>query len=393
MKLYPVSDQHMLREAMLRLRRVLANLTMILAGATAAAAIIELGSRLYLSYQPVLPKTTWEWRATRPPPYRDAWYFNPEFLEEDRRIEARSQHLGNDDVAGTYINIVRGFRVTTDVPRDPERRLLLFGASVVANFQVPDNLTVASQLQRLFNEHTRTRWEVRNLGRQGSTVRQQLDLLKATPLQPNDVVVFYDGGMDIDMQVFRGALRPTWLQRTLMKLHDKFGDRCAAAEVALDIYSHQPPPTVTNHQILEQNVSRMVDGFEKTLKEAAVLVTSQGGIFAHFLNPSVPVLASPDPYEQSLFDNPYFAPAGVRQAFVHGQAALQAMTRRLRANGLLAFDLTDTFDSRPAEEEIFIDLFHVNHRGNEIIAQRMFTVVADQIVMGKAMMPSSQNRL
>jgi hypothetical protein len=103
--------------------------------------------------------------------------------------------LGSEDVSGAYINIVRGFRVTTDVPRDPERRLLLFGTSVVANFQVPDNLTVASQLQRLFNERTSTRWEVSNLGRQGFTVLRQSDLLKTTPLQPNDVVVFYDHTM------------------------------------------------------------------------------------------------------------------------------------------------------------------------------------------------------
>jgi hypothetical protein len=57
-----------------------------------------------------------------------------------------------------------------------------------------------------------------------------LDLLKTTPLQPNDVVVFYDGGMDIDMQVFRGVLRATCLRRTLMKIHDKFGDRCQASQ-------------------------------------------------------------------------------------------------------------------------------------------------------------------
>src|SRR5690349_11384076 len=105
MKFYTLSDQRLLHEAIVRLRRALANLTLIVAGAMAAAAIIEFGSRLYLSYQPVLPKTTWEWRATRPPPYRDAWYFNREFLNEDRRIEARSQNLGSQDVSGTYINI------------------------------------------------------------------------------------------------------------------------------------------------------------------------------------------------------------------------------------------------------------------------------------------------
>ena len=37
------------------------------------------------------------------------------------------------DISGKFINIVGGFRVTTDVPVDRERRLLLFGASVVVS--------------------------------------------------------------------------------------------------------------------------------------------------------------------------------------------------------------------------------------------------------------------
>jgi hypothetical protein len=393
MKVYTLPDQRTLHEAMRRLRRTLANFTMIVAGALAAAGIIELGARLYLSYQPVFPKP-WEFRASRPPPYRDAPYFNREFIEESHRIEARSLDLGSENVTGTYINIAGGFHVTTGEPVDPERRLLLFGASTVANFNVPDNFTVASYLQRLLNEHTNTRWEVRNLGRQGITVRRQLDLLKRTPLRPNDVVVFYDGGMDIDMEVFRGItitqqvspainIHRNLLQRILVNLYDKFSDRSAAVKIWLDVYSRNPPPTVTNHQILQANVAQMVDSFEAILVEANTLVRSEGGSFMHFLQPSLPVLASPDPYEQSLFENPFLAPAGIKPAFVQGQSALQAMTRRLRAQGLMAFDLTDAFDARPNGEEIFLDLFHVNHHGNEIIAQRMFTVVTDQIVIGK----------
>jgi hypothetical protein len=393
MKVYTLLDQRMLHEAMLRLRRTLVNLTMIVASALAAAGTIELAARLCLSYQPVFPKT-WEFRASRPPPYRDAPYFNREFIEESHRIEARSLNLGSENVRGKYINIAGGFHVTTDEPVDPERRLLLFGASTVANFNVPDNLTVASYLQRLLNERTSIRWEVRNLGRQATTVRRQLDLLKSTPLRPNDVVVFYDGGMDIDMEVFRGItiaqqMSPTIdvhrnvLQRILVNLYDKFSDRSAAVKVWLDVYSRNPPTTVTNHQILQANVTQMVDSFEATLVQANTLVRSEAGTFMHFLHPSLPVLASPDAYEQSLFENPFLAPAGIKPAFVQGQPALQAMTRRLRAQGLLAFDLTDAFDARPNGEEIFLDLFHVNHRGNEIIAQRIFTVVTDQIVIRK----------
>jgi hypothetical protein len=200
--------------------------------------------------------------------------------------------------------------------------------------------------------------------------------------------------MDIDVEVFRGItitqqvspainIHRNLLQRILVNLYDKFSDRSAAVKIWLDVYSRNPPPTVTNHQILQANVTQMVDSFEAILVEANTLVRSEGGSFMHFLQPSLPVLASPDPYEQSLFENPFLAPAGIKPAFVQGQSALQAMTRRLRAQGLMAFDLTDAFDARPNGEEIFLDLFHVNHHGNEIIAQRMFTVVTDQIVIGK----------
>ena len=79
MKVYTLLDQRVLHEAMLRLRRTLVNLTMIVASALAAAGTIELAARLYLSYQPVFPKT-WEFRASRPPTYRDAPYFNREFI-------------------------------------------------------------------------------------------------------------------------------------------------------------------------------------------------------------------------------------------------------------------------------------------------------------------------
>jgi lysophospholipase L1-like esterase len=393
MKLHTLLDQRMLHDAMRRLQRTLVNLIMIVASALAAAGIIEFGARLYLSYRPVFPKP-WEFRAGGPPPYRDAPYFNREFIEESHRIEARSLDLGSENVPGKYINIAGGFHVTTDEPVDPERRLLLFGASTVANFNVPDNLTVASYLQRLLNQHTNIRWEVRNLGRQGTTVRRQLDLLKRTPLRRNDVIVFYDGGVDIDMEVFRGItitqqMSPTvnvqrnGLQRILVNLYDKFSDRSAAIKVWLDVYSRNPPTTVTNHQILQANVTQMVDSFEATLVQANTLVRSEGGSFMHFLQPSLPVLASPDPYEKSLFENPFLAPAGIKPAFMQGQPALQDMTRRLRAQGLLAFDLTDAFDGRPNGDEIFLDLFHVNHRGNEIIAQRIFTVVTDQIGIRK----------
>jgi hypothetical protein len=201
--------------------------------------------------------------------------------------------------------------VTTDIPADPERRVLLFGASVVASFNVPDGL---SQLQRLLNERVRTRWEVRNLGIPAIATWQELELLKKTPMKRGDIIVFYDGGVDIDVCAFHGIPpRPpvdyispfdksplTWYQRMLLALHHRFGKASAAAEIAFDIYTNSPPLTVTNPKLLENNLTRMTAAYEATSTEAAEFVEAKGGNFLHFLNPSLLTLASPDPYERSI---------------------------------------------------------------------------------------------
>jgi hypothetical protein len=129
----------------------------------------------------------------------------------------------------------------------------------------------------------------------------------------------------------------------------------------------------------------MTTAYEATLTEAAEFVEARGGSFVHFLNPNLLTIASPDSYERSVLDNPRLgATNGYKLAFVHGQPALQASSERLRERHLRAFSLSDAFDDRPKGDEIFIDASHVNHRGKEIIANRIFDrLLAEELLDGQ----------
>lgn len=55
------------------------------------------------------------------------------------------------DMASEKLNIVNGFRLTTDIPANTEKRIWIFGSSVVLGFFADDRHTMASALQRELN--------------------------------------------------------------------------------------------------------------------------------------------------------------------------------------------------------------------------------------------------
>jgi hypothetical protein len=374
------------------IRRALINLALIGISAILGLAAIEVASRIYLAHYPPPYLSNWEFRSTRPLAYRDAPYFSREFLDESRRatldgkMDKNRRYMQLEDLHGTFINVAGGFRVTTDVPPNPQRRLWLFGASNTFNAEVPDALTIASQLQRMLNRLGTARWEVRNMGLSAITIRQQLELLKDTMIDPGDIVVFYDGGIDINIHVYEGvppgeeytySHLPLY-KRLVMVARGRLGGRSAAVKLFFGDYSLSPPERLVNATVVKENATRMAAAVERTLTEADTLVRAKRATFLHFLQPWLLTLASPHPYELTIINNPLLTPPGNDVACAYGRPALRAAGDRLRKRGLRAFDLSDAFDGRPEGDEIFLDLFHVNHRGSEIIAQRIFDRLLDE---------------
>lgn len=362
------------------------NLALVIASIVLTAVLIEFGSWIWVEYLRPAHLTKWEFAATRPPPYRDAEYFGPEFLEEAQK--SVSGHLAEvaelDDFHGRYFNVTGGFRVTTDLPQRPTRRVLMFGGSTLFGQEVPDALTIPSYLQRMLNAQG-GRWQVMNFGLVGMNAAQQVRILARVAPRPGDIVVFYHGVNDIYYSVFGGyregwvggvpAFRPVQklgaLHRTLHAWHQRFKDHSYTAQVALDIYQRGMPTTVTDPAELGRNVEAAQARFREAVAEGARIAGAAGAEFVHFLQPQVFANGTLTAYERALVANPLGTAPGVETAFREGYPKLLRAAQELARQGIEFHDIADALDHRPAGEEVFLDFCHVAHRGNERVAQRL----------------------
>src|SRR5262245_57834639 len=194
-------------------KRVLARVLATTTGILLACLLIEGYSRCVLLLSPsTRPVGRWEFRATRPAPYRDADYFGDEFLDESMRCVLLRPVPGDlfilqDDFRGRYFSVSHGRRHTTDQPESWTGRVLLFGGSAVFGQEVPDRWTLASCLQRLLNQHPGPRRRVENHDACSAIAAQQLERLRQTDVRPGDVVTFYDGVNDVLYPVYNGNPR------------------------------------------------------------------------------------------------------------------------------------------------------------------------------------------
>lgn len=362
------------------------NTALVFASLFVTGAFIELGSWVWVRHVRSPHLTKWEFAATQPPPYWNADYFSKAFLKE---AEASvSGHLTDvaelRDFHGQYFNVVGGFRVTTDAPPNPERRVLMFGGSTLFGQEVPDSQTIPSHLQRLLNAQG-VRWEVRNYGLVGMNSVQQTRILKGVNLRKGDIVTYYHGVNDIYYVVFGGyrdgwvngvpAFRPVQklgpLHKALHKWHQRFKDYSFTAQVALDIYERARPTTVTDPKTLEDNVEFATGQFRTAVIQAAAIAGASGADFVQFLQPQIFANAQRSAYEENLIANPLGTAPGVETAFRKGYPRLRETAVALQREGVDYRDISDALDRRRPGEEVFLDFCHVAHHGNELVAQRM----------------------
>jgi lysophospholipase L1-like esterase len=372
-----------------RLSTLVVNLTLVVVSVALTLGLIELGCWFWVTKLRPPHLTQWEFRATRPAPYQGADYFGPEFLAEaEASVSGRISTIAElRDFNGRYFNVVDGFRVTTDTPPNPVRRVLMFGGSTMFAQEVPDEYTIASYLQRMLNEQG-VRWQVRNFGLPGMNTAQQTLILKRVRLRPEDIVVFYHGVNDIYYLVFGGydrgwisgtpAFRPVQklsaLNKWLHTWHEYLKDYSYTADVALDIYQRGQPQTVTDPAQLKRSVTHARSQFSEALREAAATARNAHAVFVHFVQPTAFSGNRQTAYEREILKNPLTTAPGVEIAFRKGYPQLLDEAVKLKAEGIDYYDLTDALDGRARGDEVFLDFCHLNHEGNRLIAKKMMEV-------------------
>lgn len=96
------------------------------------------------------------------------------------------------DKTGKYVNVVNGYRLTTDTPTDYSNTVYMFGNSICYGFGAGDSETIASVMQREINEHWQElgKYSVLNCANGGGlNAKQMMQSINYHMPQNGDVIV------------------------------------------------------------------------------------------------------------------------------------------------------------------------------------------------------------
>jgi hypothetical protein len=337
------------------------------------------------------PIGRWEFRGSRPAPYRDADYFSQEFLNESircvRQINPPDTHYFiAGDFHGTYFNVQDGMRSTTDQPASWDHRVLVFGGSTVFDQEVPDQYTLPSCLQRLLNQQSGPRYRVENYGTPSMIAHQQTERLLRSPLQPGDMVVFYDGVNDVLRTIYNGqpegpyragfnndggVRKLSGVQAWLYPLCFRLKDYSYVVTLLFRGMDSPRPAVLVDESTLSRNLDAAEAGYLEALTQARDYAEAHRARFVHVLQPQLFSRPRHSTYEKKILHNDLLTYPGLDQAYAVGYPRLRQAARTAASAGMLHVDASDSLDARREGEEFYFDFCHVNHAANERLARQI----------------------
>jgi lysophospholipase L1-like esterase len=257
---------------------------------------------------------------------------------------------------GENYSMLSGVRTTTDSsPVLSTRSISIIGGSTVFCEEVPDDLTIASFIQRFFNAESLS-IRVINCGASGATVIDRVEMLRdANAVHKEDVVVIYFGDNDsgwLDHKSQKYAQEIIWLPTRVLRALAEIG-----LETARWMYGELSP--LSFRKFSSAAVNHTVD----SLISAHEYCQSKGAHMVAILQPNLYTLRTKSQFEIQLEKR--FA-IDVRSLVLDAYRRYEEWVKETP----YAVSATHIFDNAPAP--VFLDWAHVNARGNEIIAKFIF---------------------
>ncbi len=310
--------------------------------------------------------------------YIDAPWDNA-LLFQERIINAEHMQeppfITLDNHSGELFNIENHHRKTTNQPDECPNNIYFFGGSTVYNYEQPDYYTLPSYFQRLVNEAFPDTYCVQNMGISGITVYTQLDLLKTMDLQENDIVIFYDGINDAVQSGINRFFSKAGItkEKIFWPAHRWLEGHSYLYRFFLAPYVHRPA-ILDNEIYWEKSQGKTYEIYYQTILAANDFTTDNGAAFYHFLQPYLLTVSELSDYEKLLMKTQDIVSNGWAELHERNYPALVNANQDLRDADVITFDIRDALnpEHRPDGVEIFVDLQHLTHIGNEIIAERIF---------------------
>ncbi len=336
-----------------------------------------------LSFRVFVPSAKYwtikEFRLTQPEPYSDSAYFSKEFVEESFdqpggwiTPPGTSIVLPND-YHGKYFNVTRNIRNTVGNSNAARRSIYLFGGSTLYDSEVPDEFTVASQLQQLVNQRGLGA-NVINLGVTTIHAGQQLERLKTINVNSGDIVVFYDGVNDVTQRIYFGHTNGWMTQEAQSAPAMVKAIRKLSKHSYFFRWLDRNFTTKRTYSFDATLVRNGIDAYYDAVDSANRYVTSRNAQFFHFLQPNLPTKKTMNPYEVTLTARQGdMTPPGIFEAFRLAYPKIVTKFSGLPYN----HDLSHAFDD--FQKSPYLDFCHVNEKGNQVIAQRIFETIFPQV--------------
>ena len=322
-----------------------------------------------------------EFRLQRPEPYKSADYFSRDFINEAFEqpgkwlLDEKYGGVKPDNYKGKWINVKNNRRVTINEQKDYLGTIYLFGGSTVYNGEVPDNLTITSQLAAIgANDQS---YKVINMGATSIHSTQQLGRLKSEIILKNrDIVIFYDGVNDVLQRIIyenregfmvgqpkKGSF---WIE--FLRSKSKY------SSILYIMYSRMIKNTRETSAAL---INNSINDYINTLIVTNEYVKQQGANFYHFLQPTIFTKNKLNEYELMLIEKGEpFVPIFFVEPYKRSYPLIES---RLN-NYNFSHSLTGIFDN--LNESPFLDYHHVNHIGNRIISKNIWKIIKTKLKAG-----------
>src|SRR5258708_11196544 len=180
---------------------------------------------------------------------------------------------------GQWYNTENGRRDTVGQPVSPAISVYIFGSSTVYGTEVPDQYTIPSQLQALFDRFYRRAYRVVNMGEWSANAFRQYQLLQLIDLKRGDSVIFYDGAVDA------GSVYNIAVNRRRQTFPDSL---CANLPDALQIsvmwalctsIDNSAPSVISDPAQLQASLAQIAGQYRDSIAMAAAYTRHAGGLF------------------------------------------------------------------------------------------------------------------
>ena len=265
--------------------------------------------------------------------------------------QSTKKEFENQQFRSTELNVVEGWRVTTDPPSRARKNIYLLGGSTVFCSEVPDRYTVPSFLQRLVNAIDDSIL-VSNHGQRGASTANRLRYFESLDgISRDDVAIFLFGDNDCGTYLDQKRHPLTRIVVVVERL-SRYG-----LEIFKWLYGEIAPRFWRNRS--DSSVEKLIQHFEKTAR----LCQKRGFKLLCVLQPNIFTLVSKLEYDLQLRHS------SSTEISVSVNNAYPKYVHWLRSKDFVV-SATDIFNGSP--DHVYLDWAHLNARGNEKLANFLF---------------------